>query len=146
MDDYKQSCSSNILGTQNLRDKGIMTHWHGQERVEYWREPSKDEVGNSKAALSCNLVEGRDPGTWPTDIDVTSVLEAFVGPLCRKLEMRFVKKVCSVCSHTYGQCTAAQCVFFSCFRFQARTPLDLHSQQYFFYFDVKKLPVCQMDP
>jgi len=80
-------------GTQNLRDKGIMTHWHGQERVEYWREPSKDEVGNSKAALSCNLVEGRDPGTWPTDLDVTSVLEAFVGPLCRKLEMRFVKKV-----------------------------------------------------
>ena len=105
MDDYKQSCvSSNILGTQNLRDKGIMTHWHGQERVEYWREPSKDEVGNSKAALSCNLVEGRDPGTWPTDLDVTSVLEAFVGPLCRKLEMRFVKKVCS---HTCGQCTAA---------------------------------------
>ena len=81
-----------------------MTHWHGQERVEYWREPSKDEVGNSKAALSCNLVEGRDPGTWPTDLDVTSVLEAFVGPLCRKLEMRFVKKVCS---HTCGQCTAA---------------------------------------
>ena len=71
-----------------------MTHWHGQERVEYWREPSKDEVGNSGAALSCNRVEGRDPGTWPTDLDVTSVLEAFVGPLCRKLEMRFVKKVC----------------------------------------------------
>ena len=79
-----------------------MTHWHGQERVEYWREPSKDEVGNSGAALSCNRVEGRDPGTWPTDLDVTSVLEAFVGPLCRKLEMRFVKKVC-VCCHTFGQ-------------------------------------------
>ena len=82
-----------------------MTHWHGQERVEYWREPSKDEVGNSQAAFSCNRVEGRDPGTWPTDLDVTSVLEAFVGPLCRKLEMRFVKKVC-VRSHTFGQFTA----------------------------------------
>ena len=73
------------IGTQDLDEKGIMIKWHGESRVKYWR----DEGNGSQ----CNLVEGRDPGTWPTNLGTDTILNAFVGPLCRKLQFKYVRDV-----------------------------------------------------